>query len=234
MDISVQTAQNVHIAYQPAGLADRIGATMIDFILLGILYYLGFMLLSLNAVWERSTTGPFVLLTILLFYHLVCEYFFNGTSLGKHLLHLRVVRLDGRKLSFWDCLLRWVLRVIDISISMGIVAICSIIISSKMQRLGDLAAGTTVILEKRKNKPGQTNFIDPPEGYQVVFPQVAILTDKDFFIIKEVYQEFLKSQTYGLLAPLADKIKTLTGIQTRMNNVEFIKTVLLDYTQLTQ
>ena len=143
MDISIRTAQHVNIVYQPAGLVNRIGATLIDLAFLGGIYILCFTLASLSSIF-RNTTTAIILLVILMCYHFVCEYFFHGRSLGKLTLHLRVVRLDGRKLSFWNCLLRWILRLVDISASMGILAMLSIIISSKMQRLGDLAAGTTV------------------------------------------------------------------------------------------
>ena len=113
MDISIRTAQHVNIAYQPAGLVNRIGATLIDLAFLGGIYILCFTLASLSSIF-RNTTTAIILLVILMCYHFVCEYFFHGRSLGKLTLHLRVVRLDGRKLSFWNCLLRWILRLVDI------------------------------------------------------------------------------------------------------------------------
>ena len=113
MDISIRTAQHVNIVYQPAGLVNRIGATLIDLAFLGGIYILCFTLASLSSIF-RNTTTAIILLVILMCYHFVCEYFFHGRSLGKLTLHLRVVRLDGRKLSFWNCLLRWILRLVDI------------------------------------------------------------------------------------------------------------------------
>ena len=95
MDISIRTAQHVNIAYQPAGLVNRIGATLIDLAFLGGIYILCFTLASLSSIF-RNTTTAIILLVILMCYHFVCEYFFHGRSLGKLTLHLRVVRLDGR------------------------------------------------------------------------------------------------------------------------------------------
>ena len=161
-------------------------------------------------------------------------YFFHGRSLGKLTLHLRVVRLDGRKLSFWNCLLRWILRLVDISASMGILAMLSIIISSKMQRLGDLAAGTTVIHEKKDTDLRRISFFETPESYQPTFPQIAMLSDKDMAIVREVFREFEKNKEYKLLEPLSAKIKELTGIETHMNNLQFIQTILTDYIHLTK
>lgn len=233
MDIAIHTAQNVNIAYQPAGLLNRIGATLIDFAFLGGIYILSFALASLSFVFSNTTTA-IILLVILMCYHFICEYFFHGRSLGKLTLHLRVVRLDGRKLSFWNCLLRWILRLIDISASMGILAMLSIIISSKMQRLGDLAAGTTVIQEKKDTNLKQISSFETPESYQPTFPQIVMLSDKDIAIIREVFREFEKNKEYRLLEPLANRIKELTGIETDMNNLQFIQTLLMDYIHLTK
>ena len=228
MDISIRTAQHVNIVYQPAGLVNRIGATLIDLAFLGGIYILCFTLASLSSIF-RNTTTAIILLVILMCYHFVCEYFFHGRS-----LHLRVVRLDGRKLSFWNCLLRWILRLVDISASMGILAMLSIIISSKMQRLGDLAAGTTVIHEKKDTDLRRISFFETPESYQPTFPQIAMLSDKDMAIVREVFREFEKNKEYKLLEPLSAKIKELTGIETHMNNLQFIQTILTDYIHLTK
>ena len=137
------------------------------------------------------------------------------------------------KTLLWDCLLRWSLRLIDTT-AMGIVAISSIVISSRMQRLGDLAAGTVVILEKNGVPLREISLYDTPDDYQVVFPQVSMLTDKDIAIIKEVMHEVEQQREYQLLVPLASRVRTLTGIQTRMDNLAFMQTVLKDYVHLTK
>lgn len=233
MDITVHTAQNVNITYQPAGLLNRIGATLIDFAFMGGISILCFTLMSLISVLRERTT-TIILGAVLMCYHFICEYFFHGRSLGKLTLHLRVVRLDGQRLTFWDCLLRWVLRLIDISVSGGTLAMLSIIISPKMQRLGDLAARTTVIQEKKNTGLKELSAFETPESYQPTFPQIAMLSDKDIAIIREVFREFEKSKEDRLLEPLANRIKELTGIETDMNNLQFIQTLLTDYIYLTK
>lgn len=234
MDISIHTAQNVNIAYKPAGLVNRIGATLIDLSLLGGIYLLCFIVMSSIPGLTESAVPAIILLTVLSFYHLLCEYFFNGRSVGKQALNLRVVRLDGHKLTFWDCLLRWMLRLIDITISLGIAAMTSIIVSSKMQRLGDLAANTGVIQEQKTKTLDKIHPYATADNYTVTFQQVAILSDRDITIMKEILQEAEKKREFKLLEPLAQKVKELTGIQTDMNNLHFIQTVLSDYTHLTQ
>ena len=198
MHLSINTAQNVNITCQPAGLAYRICATLLDSICMTGIFLLVSYLSTITNVYFMYIT-----LILLLCYHLLFEYLAKGQSPGKMMCRIRVVRLDGQKLSFWDCMLRWALRLVDISASLGIVAMSSIVNSSRMQRLGDLAAGTIVVREKNGTSFSQLSLYDTPEDYQAVYPQVAMLTDKDISIIKEIMQEVEQNKDYKLLTPLA-------------------------------
>lgn len=231
MELSINTAQNVRIAYTPAGLAQRIWATLVDFAILGGISSICFPLLT------GMDAGKGVLIifsTLLLSYHLLCELFFRGRSVGKMTQNLRVVRIDGKKVTFWDYLLRWVLRLVDISISLGIVGMLSIILSPKMQRLGDIAAGTTVIYEKSGVRLSQFAEEEANENYEVVFREAALLSDKDIRIIQEALKEIKKDKNQQIILALSLKIKELTGIQTELDDEVFIETVLKDHHYLTK
>ena len=232
MNISINTAHNVAINYTPAGVIDRVLATIIDFaFLFGLLFMGAFVLGALNT-FINMDWAIFILVLLLSLYHLICEYAFNGRSLGKFTMRLQVVKLNGKKLTFWDCMLRWVFRLVDITISSGAVALISIIVSKHTQRLGDLAAGTTVIRHERSVTLKQMSQYDAPEEYEVVFQQAALLSDKDIKIIKDVLREVNRNKNYGLLAPLAKQIKEVTGIETDMVPLDFVKTILKDYMRL--
>ncbi len=232
MNISISTAHNVEIDYSPAGIFDRILATLIDGAFQFGLFLLGLMLLGLLNIGE-SPMWFFVMLTVIIAsYHLFCEVVFNGRSLGKLTMRIQVVKLNGKKLTFWDCMLRWVFRLIDISISSGAVAVISIIATKRMQRLGDMAAGTTVIKLEKEVTLKQMSEFEAPEEYEVVFQQAALLSDRDIQIIKEVLREIDKNNNYSLLTPLTQKIKEITGIETSMVPLEFIKTILKDHSHL--
>lgn len=232
MNISISTAHNVDIDYTPAGVLDRIWATVIDlFFLFGIVVG---TLIIYSAIADDSEGMWFfiILFSVVSIYHLFCEVAFNGRSIGKLTMNLQVVKLNGKKLTFWDCMLRWVFRLVDISLSFGSIALISIVVSQRMQRLGDLAAGTTVIQHEKGITLQQMSQYDAPEEYQIVFQQAALLSDKDIKIIKDVLNEVNKSQDYTLLMPLSLKIKEVTGIETNMIPLEFVQTILKDYTQL--
>lgn len=232
MNISISTAHHVDIDYTPAGIFDRILATLIDGAFQFGLLLLGFMLIDFLDPVDSPTWFFVILLVIIASYHLFCEAVFNGRSLGKYAMRIQVVKLNGKKLTFWDCMLRWVFRLVDISISSGAVALISIIASKRMQRLGDMAAGTTVIKLGKEVSLKQISEFEAPEDYQVVFQQAALLSDKDIKIIKDVLREVLKNNNYALLAPLSKKIKEVTGIETSMIPLEFVETILKDHSRL--
>ncbi len=232
MNISISTAHNVDIDYIPAGVLDRILATLIDSAFQFGLLMLGLMFIGLFSMVASPTWFFVILAVIIASYHLFCEAVFNGRSLGKYTMRIQVVKLNGKKLTFWDCMLRWVFRLIDISISSGAVAVISIIASKRMQRLGDMAAGTTVIKLEKAVTLKQISEFETPEEYQVVFQQAALLSDKDIKIIKDVLREVYKNNTYALLAPLTKKIKEVTGIETSMIPLEFVETILKDHSHL--
>ena len=232
MNISVQTAQNVAIDYAPAGLLERILATAIDFC---VLVAIGFPL-SLLAVEFYDLAGAlwgfYVIYIPLVAYHLICEAAFHGQSLGKLAMRLRVARLDGGRLTFWHCFLRWVFRLVDISLLGGSVAVIAIICSRHSQRLGDMAAGTTVI---RRVRPSATLLADPydtPADYEVVFPQAALLSDADLRVVREVLAETKRRGDYSLLPPLVTRVKALTGISSSLPNLQFLETLLRDASHL--
>lgn len=237
--LSIETAQNVRINYQPAGVLPRIAAYIIDSAFLYgcllLLFLLSGILTSTNN-FDTLIEQIYLIFIGLLFtlYHLLCELFFNGRSLGKTVLKLRVVRTDGGKLTFWNCLLRWTLRLFDITLFMGIPAIIAIITTAKAQRVGDLAAGTTVIRETPGATLDQLAPDAPEEDYRPRFPQAALLTDRDMVIIKEILREAGKEPQHPLLLSLAQRIQNIIGVQSDLSPLDFIHTIQKDYNALTQ
>lgn len=235
MQISINTAQNVKIDYELAGVGPRILATILDLLILGAFAFGITLFLGALSAFSR---GSYILIGILIMllplYHLLCELFLHGKSIGKMALGLQVVRLDGKKVSFWNYLLRWIFRLIDITICSGVFAIISIASSRQMQRIGDLAAGTTVVRIQKRATLQQLSQYETTPDYTVSFPQVRLLSDKDINTIKEIVAEVNRTRQYELLTPLCTKVREITGITSNMDNLAFIETVLQDYTHLTK
>lgn len=238
-NIQIETAQNVQLKHQIATLGDRILAYIVD-ILIIIVYeiMMTFLLLQLNFGNFSSSADFWVLFMVLglppFLYHLMMETFNNGQSIGKAALKIRVVSLDGTAPHFSNYLIRWVLRIIDISLSSGAVAIFSLLLSGKGQRLGDMAAKTTVISEKQYLGIEQTLMVEVPVNYVPVYPQVTIFTDRDMQQIKSLYYEARAKGNFAVIEALAQKTGSLMEIQIEDNPRHFLETVLKDYNFYTQ
>jgi hypothetical protein len=115
------------------------------------------------------------------------------------------------------------------------VAILVISINGKGQRLGDLAAGTSVISLNRQVGLSETMLPQVQENYQPVYPQVTSLTDMDVALIKEALHVHKNSESpdYRLLETLASKVKNILQVESSMPPMAFLHTVLKDYTYLT-
>lgn len=147
---TVDTGENVGIHLELAGLASRVFAFAIDslfMLTLSALLMIAMTLGFLNRAPQLTKTVlPLGTFLIFFGYHLLQEWLWNGKTLGKSFLNIRVVRDNGQPVGFWESLGRNLLRVVDVYAS-GIGLLCMMIHPGE-KRLGDMLSGTLVISEK--------------------------------------------------------------------------------------
>lgn len=225
--VRIQTTQNVEIEYPLASVGDRILATLLDFAFFMAYGILIVIILSFSGSRMSNVVAILLYLPVLL-YSLLCETFFQGKSFGKMIMKIQVVKLDGTQARFSDYLLRWLFRIVDLFLFSGLVALLTIIISGKGQRIGDLVASTTVIKFKQKTIDDTILKKIVPD-YQLVFQEVSRLTDHDIAIIKEVLAFSVKNNNQEAILKLAAKTKQTMGILTDLPPQQFLETVIQDY-----
>lgn len=242
-ELSINTTQNVTINFTAASIGHRILAFGVDLLIIIaylttiylLLEYTGFskMLSGLDG-WSQMAVQSLIFLPVM-FYSLIFETFFEGQSLGKKLVRIKVVKIEGYQASFGDYLIRWLFRMIDIVISSGVIGFVSIIMNKKAQRLGDMAAGTSVITLRNNVNISSTILEEINEDYKPTYPLVIKLSDNDVRIIKENFIRAKAGRDFDLMLKLTDKIQSVTGIKNQSGNqVDFINTVLKDYNYYTQ
>jgi len=155
--IDLETPERVRFSFRLAGPAQRAVAYFIDVLVrVAVLFALWFVAGFLGLFGTDGIGGAgmgLVLLGLFLVewgYYVVCERFMNGASLGKRALELRVVRSDGLPIGFAESVLRNLLRAADFlpfGYAIGVVVAA---IDPRFRRLGDLAAGTMVVVERRQ------------------------------------------------------------------------------------
>lgn len=234
-NFQIETAQNVNILQNVAGVGERILAYLIDGLLMG--FYIFVVILLFSGVDLADDYAMIVGLTIglpLFLYHLLWETLWNGRSPGKAAMNLRVVKLDGSKPAFSNYLLRWLLRIIDISATSGALAVVTILLNGKGQRIGDLAASTTVITEKQTVTFSQTILAEIPENYEPNYPQVTVFSDAEMQTIKNVFTEARYKGNHNVILKLANRISKVMEVKMEETPMKFIDTVIKDYNYYTQ
>jgi uncharacterized RDD family membrane protein YckC len=231
--LTIDTTQNVTIEYEIGSLGDRILATIIDVLIL-FGYYI-FMAIITGILGQTLGKAFYILFLIIilpvLFYPLLCETFMNGQSFGKRARKIKVIRIDGRQASFGNYLMRWLIGLIEVNFY-GVIALITIVINGKGQRLGDMAAGTAVIKLKPGESIGSTAFTQVEETYIPVFPQVSTLSDTDAGTIRQVLLLNDIENEYIIKDKLAAKIKDLLKISSILDSDTFLKIVLKDFNKI--
>lgn len=242
-ELSINTTQNVRINFTAASIGQRILAFGTDLLIMIAYGILVGMLIGYSGLGDAmgkmdgwSAAAIMIVLFIpITFYSIFWESLFEGQTLGKRLLKIKVVKIDGYQASFGDYFIRWLFRLVDILASFGTAGFISIVVSEKSQRLGDIAAGTALISLKNDVSIDSTILEDINDDYVPVYPLVIKLSDNDVRIIKDNFQRAKKHNDYEIIRKLKDKIQTVTGIKNQSgNDVDFIKTILKDYNYYTQ
>ena len=81
-------------------------------------------------------------------YSFVFEWFTSGYSVGKWLMGLQVVKINGNSIGFREDFLRWCGNWFDFYLSGGLGAIIAVLVSPQQQRMGDYWAET--VIRKKK------------------------------------------------------------------------------------
>lgn len=155
--VAIETPERVVFHHHLAGPAPRAVAWSIDLLFQGVVALGGLLIFGvLN--WVGGDLGRglgmgfgLVLLFLLQWlYGVAWEGAWRGQTPGKALVGLRVVRADGGAIGWREAWLRNLMRGADALPGFYAVGIACMVVEPRMRRLGDLVAGTMVVLERRR------------------------------------------------------------------------------------
>lgn len=236
--LAINTAQNVNLDYKLIGLGERVVAFLIDGLILTAYITVVENLVAVSEIFDADGWTQIGFLSLFLlpafFYSLLCHVIFGGQTVGKMIMKIKVVRFDGAPTQWYNFLVRWMLRIIDIWMFFASIGVLSILLSEKKQRVGDAAAGTVVISVKKKHKITSTILEDITDDYEPTFTTVTQLSDKDVRTIKEAFSIAKKKNDFKTLTLLKTKICEVLEIETELYDKEFIDTIIKDYNYYTQ
>ncbi|WP_445455080.1 RDD family protein [Flavobacterium sp. HNIBRBA15423] len=241
--LTITTTQNVTINFTAASVGERLLGQVLD--LLVIIAYsvvagyvidysgLGNYISSMD-YWSEMAVYIVIYLPVF-FYTLIQESLWEGRTIGKRIMKIKVIKIDGYQAGFGDYLIRWLFRLIEVLPPLTVVGLIAIIFNGKNQRIGDMGAGTAVISLKNNININHTILQEVNEDYVPIYPLVIKLSDNDMRIIKETFEIAVKNRDYSTLIKLREKVIAVTGIKNQSgNDQDFIRTLLKDYNFYTQ
>lgn len=181
LDLEVATVGSRGVAY------------LLDLIVLAV----GFVLLSAaQAAFGSQGFVPgssgIAIALLLLFawqfgYPIGFETLMGGRTPGKAAMGLRVITLEGAPPGVRHAAIRAATAVVELLGTVGAVAIISSFVSVRGQRLGDLAAGTLVIRERRAVRELEAVRFTPPSGQEAYAASldVSALTSAEYAAVRD-------------------------------------------------
>jgi uncharacterized RDD family membrane protein YckC len=166
---AIGTPEHVRFQYVLAGLGSRATAFLLDtavrFLFILCIFF-GAVLVSewvpalipvdlfrkLSKTWIMAL-GFLAYGVIDLGYFLLFEALWSGQTPGKRQQHLRVIKSNGEPIGWLESCIRNILRAVDIVFGFYPVGLIVMFLSKSNQRLGDYAAGTIVIVERKRTLP---------------------------------------------------------------------------------
>jgi uncharacterized RDD family membrane protein YckC len=162
----IETPERVPLHFALASIGNRFLACAVDHTLQGIailvLYLVAYMLSEVSRFgnllsapkWVQAVLVIMVFLIIFLYFAFF-EWLWNGQTPGKRWLKLRVIREDGRPITFWEAFVRNLVRLFDMMPAPPLysVGLISVFISDRDQRVGDMVGGTVVVREREAEAP---------------------------------------------------------------------------------
>jgi uncharacterized RDD family membrane protein YckC len=156
--LTIPTPEGVDLELTLAGVGSRFVSALVDYSIQLLIIVALALVLGLGFGVDPSSgfaAAVWIVLAFLLFigYDIAFEVLASGRTPGKRMNGLRVVRESGAPVTFASSAVRNVLRIVDILPGSYIVGIVSILVSSRNQRLGDHAAGTLVVRDRKALPP---------------------------------------------------------------------------------
>lgn len=190
-DFTLQTAENVPLRYDIATAGSRSAAFLIDFTIVFFIT-LGIQVMAALAQAVGDFLSSYfiaifylVLGTLFWVYFVINEMIFDGSSIGKRMLGLRVIKDNGTPIDLVDSLTRNFVRYIDLLPGTCLVGFIVMMLNDQSKRLGDYAAGTLVVrvrsVQLDRLSLGSTTYDDVVKDS----PYLSLITPEEYQVMRD-------------------------------------------------
>ena len=242
------TPENIEFDYEIAGIGSRFLAAIIDSLVIGAaLLILGIIIgiITSRSEFDGSAVGSLTaaigaILSFLILwgYYIVFELVWNGQSPGKRAIGLRVVREGGQPITFISSAIRNLIRIVDFLPAFYGIGVIVMFVDRRARRLGDLAAGTLVVKERRGVTLESLTTPAPPTArpgepaQQPTLPSLHLLNDQDYNLVQEFLRrrsELGRDARVRLGGQLASGLQARLGLPQGGDAERFLQYVAAEY-----
>lgn len=258
--INFESSQYVSVEFPLANAGQRLLAAFLDMLLFMVYFIIMMLFFSNSLLFNADEYADFFWLLLIkapwILYNPTCEYFMNGQTLGKYIVGIRVVTMNGDRPKLKEVFTRWVFKgdflwisanlfyvnsgFIYIWFGMGVISIGVISLSRYKQRLADVLSNTLMIKTKGSDTYHLKDILSIKDSntHEILYPQVVRFTDEDMMLIKSTILRLRKNPTPEAIQfgkELSSETARLMGIEpVTTKRMEFLQNVLQDYVVLTR
>ena len=184
--VTIATPEGIELELILAGVGSRFAATLLDIVVqLGAIIALAIVLGPLGSNGYVVAVYLVAVFVILFAYDIVLETWNRGRTIGKLAAGLRVVRVGGETEGFLTAAVRNFLRIVDFLPAFYVVGVIAILATNRNQRLGDLAAGTIVVRERRRAVTPAAPSFQPPAAAPYLEWDVSAVSPEDVATLRQ-------------------------------------------------
>lgn len=227
----LRTPEQVDLEYEVAGLGSRFMAALVDAliqaaVMLAVVAAFGLGAALLGVAGGRLLGGDRgtlvavvgVAIAVLLVFAITWGYFvffelvWNGQTPGKRMVGIRVLTTRGEPIGLVHVLVRNLVRIVDYLPTSYMIGAVAILVTRRSQRLGDLAAGTFVVKERRAGPPSTLAALSPEDA--LAPQQAALVSAEDVALARDflLRRETLPPERRRVLArEIAEPIRARLG-----------------------
>ena len=161
--LTIKTPEGIRFSLQLASPVSRFLALLIDVFTVSLVMSLlqfALTILGLINFGLAYAIGILMYFVVSIGYAIFFEWYWQGQTLGKKLLRLRVMDEQGLRLQFSQIVVRNLLRSVDSLPGPYLVGGVVSLLSKRAQRLGDIAANTIVVLTPRIPEPDLSRLLE--------------------------------------------------------------------------
>lgn len=229
--------EGVPIGFEMATLGSRFGAQFLDIMITyGGAFLLLVLVLMVGGLTWQALVALFALTSffIRIPYYVLSELVWNGRTLGKRIVGIRVISLDGRRLTAHQLVARNVMKEVEVFMpiatifsadnSPGIVNLILFlwafgvlfvpVFSRRRQRLGDMLADTIVVVTPRAVLLPDLSTAPTRRGYEFGAEHLNVYGRYELQVLEQVLREPPKTkESYERVSSIAQTIRRRTGYE---------------------